>query len=80
MLCFALLPLVLESFKSCLLFLVTLPGLTLFTVASLEVPAMSVYDRATKVLDTESFSQHNIAGLISGITFIVLFSQEKLLR
>ena len=40
---------------------------------------MIVYDVATKVLDTESFPQH-IAGLISGITFIVLFSQEKPLR
>ena len=38
---------------------------------------MIVYDVATKVLDTESFPRHNIAGLISGITFIVLFSQEK---
>ena len=32
------------------------------------------------VLDTESFPQRNIAGLISAITFIVLFSQEKPLR
>ena len=40
---------------------------------------MIVYDVVTKVLDTESFPQHNIAGLISGITF-VLFSQEKPLR
>ena len=38
---------------------------------------MIVYDVATKVLDTESFPRHNIAGLISGITFIVLFSQEN---
>ena len=38
---------------------------------------MIVYDVAKKVLDTESFPQHNIAGLISVITFIVLFSQEK---
>ena len=29
------------------------------------------------VLNTESLPQHNIAGLISGITFILLFSQEK---
>ena len=36
---------------------------------------MIVYDVATKVLDKESFPQHNIAGLISGITFIVWFSQ-----
>ena len=41
---------------------------------------MIVYEVATKVLDTESFPQHNIADLISGITFIVLFSQEKPLR
>ena len=41
---------------------------------------MIVYDMATKVLDTELFPQHSIAGLISGITFIVLFSQEKPLR
>ena len=38
---------------------------------------MIVYDVATKVLDTEISPQHNIADLISGITFIVLFSQEK---
>ena len=41
---------------------------------------MIVYDVATKVLDTESYPQHNIAGLISDITFIVLFNQEKPLR
>ena len=41
---------------------------------------MTVYDVATKVLDTEIFPQDNITGLISGITFIVLFSQEKPLR
>ena len=41
---------------------------------------MIVYDVATKVLDTEIFPQGNIAGLISSITFIVLFSQEKPLR
>ena len=38
------------------------------------------YDVASKVLDTEMFTQGKIAGLISGITFNVLFSQEKLLR
>ena len=38
---------------------------------------MIFYDVAKKVLDTESFPQHNITGLISAITFIVLFSQEK---
>ena len=41
---------------------------------------MIVYDVAIKVLDTEIFLQPSIAGLISGITFIVLFSQEKPLR
>ena len=40
---------------------------------------MIVYDVVTKVLDTESFPQHNNTGLISGIRF-VLFSQEKRLR
>ena len=38
---------------------------------------MIVCDVMTKVLDTESFPQNNIAGLISVITFIVLFSQEN---
>ena len=56
-------------------------SMTLFcTVASFKVPTMTVYDVATKVLDTEKFSQHNIADLNSGITFIVLFSQEKPLQ
>ena len=41
---------------------------------------MIAYDVATKLLDTESFPQHSIAGLISGISFVVLFSQEKPLR
>ena len=41
---------------------------------------MIAYDVATNVLDTEIFPQGNIAGLISGITFVVLFSQEKPLR
>ena len=54
-----------------------LPGLTdtLAQFASLKIPAVIAYDVATKVIDKESFTQHNIAGLISGITFIVLFSQ-----
>ena len=40
------------------------------------VPPMIVYDMATKVLDTESFPQDNIAGLISGATiYLNLFSQ-----
>ena len=38
---------------------------------------MIVYDMTTKAFDIKSFPQHNIAGLISGNTFIVLFSQEK---
>ena len=41
---------------------------------------MIVYDVVTKVLDTEIFLQHSIADLISGITFIALFDQEKPLR
>ena len=41
---------------------------------------MIVYDVVTKVLDTQSFPQDNIAGLISGIPFIALISQEKPLR
>ena len=47
------------------------------TVANLKVPAMIVCDLAIMVLETEIFLQHNIASLISGITFIVLFSHEK---
>ena len=50
------------------------------TVASLKVPAVIVYDVATKVLDTKMFPQHDIAGMISAIKFIDLFSQEKHLR
>ena len=58
-----------------------LPGLidTLCTVASLKVPAMIVYDVATKILGTEVFPQHDIGYLNSGITF-VLFSQGKPVR
>ena len=37
---------------------------------------MIVYGVATKVLDTESFPQHNIAGLISSVTFMVIQSAE----
>ena len=68
--------------KSCLLIFAALPGLidTLRTVASLKVPAMLVYDMATKVFGIELFPHHNIADLNCGITFIVLFSQEKPLR
>ena len=38
---------------------------------------MIVFDAEARVLDTEIFPQHTIADLNSGITFIVLFSQEK---
>ena len=38
---------------------------------------MIVFYVATKVLDTEKFPQHTNADLNSGITFIVLFSQEN---
>ena len=38
---------------------------------------MIVYDVVTKILDTEQFPQHNIAGLISGITFIALFQSGE---
>ena len=41
---------------------------------------MIVYDLATKVLDIETFPQHTIPDLISGITLIVSLSQEKPLR
>ena len=41
---------------------------------------MIVSDVATKVLDTEKFPQHTIPDMNAGITFIVLFSQEKPLR
>ena len=41
---------------------------------------MILYNVETKVLDTQIFPQSNIAGLASGITFIVLFSQEKPLQ
>ena len=38
---------------------------------------MIVYDVEMKVLDTKKFPQRNIAGLTSGITFIVLFQSEE---
>ena len=47
------------------------------TVASLKVPAVIVYKVPTKVLDTEIFPQYKIAGLISGITFILLFQSGE---
>ena len=52
----------------------------LCTGVNLKVSAIVVYDLASKVLDTEVIPQHNIAGLISSITLLVLFSQEKPLR
>ena len=38
---------------------------------------MIVLDTETKLLDTETFLQHIIIDLNSGITFVLLFSQEK---
>ena len=72
----------LESFKSCLLLLMALPGLfdTILHSCQLEGPSMIAYDVATKVFDTESFPQDAIADISSGIIFNVLFSQEKQLR
>ena len=69
----------LESFKSCLLLLVALPGfIDTLAVASLKVPAMIVYDVATKVLDTKLFPQHTIADLNSGIHFFVEVNEWRL--
>ena len=48
-----------------------------YTVASLKVPVMIVYDMVMNALDTKWFPQHNIAGLISSITFIVLFQSGE---
>ena len=41
---------------------------------------MIVFDAETKALDMVIFPQDTIADLNSGSTFIVLLSQEKLLR
>ena len=38
---------------------------------------MIVYDMVMNVLNTKQFPQHNIAGLISGITFIVLLQSGE---
>ena len=38
---------------------------------------MIVYDMVMNVLDTKLFPQHNIAGLISGITFIALYQSGE---
>ena len=67
--------------KSCLLLLVALPSvIDTFLQSYWLTPVMIVYDVATKVLDTQLFSQHNIADFNSGIIFIVLFSHEKPLQ
>ena len=71
---------VIKSYPLLLAALFDLIG-TLCSVATLKVPAMIVHYVATiYVLGTEFFPQHNTADLNSGITFIVLFSQEKSLR
>ena len=76
-----LLVLVLESFKIFLLLLMALPGsINTFFAQLLAFPAMIFYAGAAKVLNTETFPQHNITDLISRITFIALFSQEKPLQ
>ena len=45
----------------------------------MKLPVMIIYDVAKKVFDKKTFPQGNIAGLISGITF-VFFSQEMPVR
>ena len=59
-----------------------LPGLidTILHSCCLKVSAGIVFDVETRVLETETFPQYTINDLNSGITFIVLFSQEKLLQ
>ena len=60
-----------------------LPGLIdtlLQTVTSLEVFSIIVFEAETKLLGTKIFPQHAIPELNSGVTFVVLFSQEKPLR
>ena len=72
----------LESFKSCLLFLVALPCL-IDTLAPLLAWRSLLWLSTTwrrRYLTQNHFLQYNIAGLIFGITFIVLISQEKSLR
>ena len=64
-----------KGYKSCFLLLVAFPGLILFTVASLNVLFMIIFDA-----DPEIFPQHTITNLNSGIIFYYLFSQEKSLR
>ena len=60
-----------------------LPGLIdtlLQTVTSLEVFSTIVFEAETKLLGTKIFPQRAIPELNSGVTFVVLFSQEKPLR
>ena len=56
-----------------------LPGL-IDTLAQVPARRSLLCLMVTKVLDTEIFPDHNIAGLISDITFTALFSQEKPLQ
>ena len=76
-----LLPFVLRKLQRVVFYFSRFVRFTLFcTVASLKVPAMTVYDVATMVLGTELFPQLKITDLNSGITVIVMSSPEELLR
>ena len=67
-----------KIWKSCLLLLEALPGLVDNPLRSCYFEGTRYdYDVATKVRGTEEFSHRDIADLNSGITVIVLFSQEK---
>ena len=48
-----------------------------YTVISLKVLSLIIFEVETKILATEIFPQHTIAGLDTDITFIVLIGQEK---
>ena len=61
-----------KVYKSCLLLLVAFPGFFVWTVASLNVPAMIVCEVARKVTNTKLFPQHNIADLNPGITVLYI--------
>ena len=68
-----------KAAMSCLL-LSRFVRFTLFcTVASLKVPAITVYDVATMVLGKELFPQLKITDLNSSIT-VIMSSPEELLR
>ena len=67
-------------YKSCFSWLSPVLLDTFLQSCQLEDSAMIVHDMATEVFDTLNFSQHIIADLKSGITFNVLFSQEKPFR